>query len=104
MVVPSFMKNLLRLRGFPRTLLAGLATWVLSAGGAAAAQEYWVVDLGTLGGTNSEAKGINDRSQVVGWAQDLNGRTQAFIWGQGTMTGLGFLTNRWSNSVAMAID
>ena len=91
-------------RSAVRTLLAGLAALGLSAAGATADVEYTVVDLGTLGGTNSGAAGINDRSQVVGWAKDANGRTQAFFWEHGTMTGLGFLTNRWSNSVALAIN
>ena len=86
---------------FTRILLAGGVAFGLSAGQAVAAVEYWVVD---VAGTNSEATGLNDRSQVVGWAKDANGRTQAFLWEHGTLTGLGFLTNRWSNSVALAIN
>ncbi len=65
--------------------------------------EYIVVDLGTLGGTRSEALGVNDRGQAVGWALDAAGRTNAFLWQNGTMTSLGFLPGG-SNSVAKAIN
>ena len=96
------MKPLPRVRA--TVCLAAVAGIFLFRGLAEAALEYWVVDLGTLGGAGSEALGLNDRSQVVGWAKDVNGRTQAFLWEHGTLTGLGFLTNRWSNSVATAIN
>ena len=72
-------------------------------GVAAAALEYEVIDLGTLGGTSSVAQGVNDRGQVVGWSLDADGRTQAFFWQNGTMTGLGFLPGGTS-SVANAIN
>jgi probable HAF family extracellular repeat protein len=45
------------------------------------------VDLGTLGGANSQAFGVNDRGQVVGWA-DTPTTSEAFIWQRGTMTAL----------------
>ncbi|MEK6776613.1 MAG: DUF3466 family protein [bacterium] len=41
-------------------------------------------DLGTLGGSMSEAWAINDFSQVVGRA-DINGSSHAFLWQNGTM-------------------
>lgn len=66
-------------------------------------QEYVVIDLGTLGGTNVAATGINDAGQVVGWSQISTGHTQAFIWANGTLTGLGFLPGGTS-SVANAIN
>ena len=84
-----------------RLCLLGWVLFGLSAGQVEAAIEYWVVD---LAGTNSEATGINERSQVVGWAKDANNRNQAFLWERGTKTWLGFLTNRWSNSIAKAIN
>ena len=65
--------------------------------------EFEVVDLGTLGGDASGALAINDRSQVVGWAVDDQGRTQAFLWQGGGMTGLGFLPGEFY-SVANAIN
>jgi probable HAF family extracellular repeat protein len=43
---------------------------------------YVVVDLGTLGGTNSEAYGLNYLGQVVGWSETLNGERHAFLWSQ----------------------
>ena len=45
------------------------------------------VDLGTLGGANSQAFGVNNRGQVVGVAETPT-RSQAFLWQHGTMTGL----------------
>ena len=65
--------------------------------------EFEVVDLGTLGGDSSGALAINDRSQVVGWAVDDQGRTQAFLWQGGGMTGLGFLPGEFY-SLANAIN
>ena len=54
-----------------------------------------MVDLGTLAvvGGRSEANAINDSNQVVGYSWYLDGidPTQAFLWEDGTMTGLGFL-------------
>jgi probable HAF family extracellular repeat protein len=48
------------------------------------------VDLGTLGGANSQAFGVNDRGQVVGFA-DTPTSSQAFLWQRGTMTSLATL-------------
>ena len=39
-----------------------------------------MVDLGTLGGTNSAAFGINDRGQIVGQSQTGAGADRAFLW------------------------
>ncbi len=65
--------------------------------------EFDVVDLGTLGGNASGALAINDRSQVVGWALDDLGQTQAFLWQGGGLTGLGFLPGEFY-SMANAIN
>jgi|GEM_PF-583917 len=83
--------------------LSVLAAFGLSVRMASAALEYGVVDLGTLGGTQSVATGINDRGQVVGWSLDADVRTQAFLWQNGNMTGLGFFPGGTS-SVANAIN
>jgi probable HAF family extracellular repeat protein len=51
------------------------------AGGAA-------LDLGTLGGTQSFAAGINDAGQVVGRSTNAGGVTQAFLWTPGGTDGV----------------
>jgi probable HAF family extracellular repeat protein len=53
---------------------------------------YMVTDLGTLGGTFSQAFKVNNGGSVVGWAT-LAGDTalHAFLWQKGVMTDLGTL-------------
>ena len=41
-----------------------------------------LVDLGTLGGGNSSATGLNDAGDVVGSAQTAGGESHAFVWTQ----------------------
>ena len=77
-------------RGAAALLLA--AALGLAGSAARAEVEYSVVDLGDLGGTNSEARGLNDLGQVVGWSKDALGRHQAFLWQSNNMAGLGFLS------------
>ncbi len=61
-----------------------------------------VIDLGTLGGLNSEAMGINNLGQIVGDSQTANGSTHAFLYSNNTMTDLGTLGG--PNSAAIAIN
>ncbi len=63
---------------------------------------YAVVDLGTLGGTNSRAFGLNNYGVIVGEAMLANGRTNAFAFMNGVMTNLGTLGG--TNSRACAIN
>jgi probable HAF family extracellular repeat protein len=62
------------------------------AAATAAARQFTVRNLGTLGGTLSEGRGINEQGEVVGFATLPSGNARAFLWraGQG-MRGLGTL-------------
>jgi probable HAF family extracellular repeat protein len=74
--------------------LCCLATAVVLLGlqQAARAQLYDAIDLGTLGGTNSEAYGINDSGSVVGYSYLAGDSTyHAFVDNGTTMTDLGSL-------------
>lgn len=58
------------------------------------AQHYTITDLGTLGGgTISEAYGLNESGQVVGYSTFQSGSydVHAFLWSGGVMTDLGTL-------------
>ena len=49
-----------------------------------------MIDLGTLGGTESQAIAVNDRGQVVGTSRLAGGgSTRAFLWQEGHMVDLG---------------
>jgi probable HAF family extracellular repeat protein len=56
-------------------------------------------DLGTFGGTWSQARGINERGDIVGWATTADGRDGAFVWRSGVMANLGGF-----NSGSRALD
>jgi probable HAF family extracellular repeat protein len=49
-----------------------------------------MTDLGTLGGSNSEAHGINSAGQVAG-SSSISGHTHAFVYSGGYMNDLGTL-------------
>lgn len=71
----------------------------------AAASGYIAVDLGTLGGTYSEALGINHWGQIVGQSSTAaGGSPHAFIWQNGTMTDLGTLDPHYQYTDAVAIN
>ena len=57
-----------------------------------ASEQYQIIDLGTLDGTETEAHLINNRGQVVG-GSTLEGEygPHAFLWEKGVMTDLGTL-------------
>lgn len=86
-----------------RTLPVGLAIPLLAVSFAANAQQYTVVNLGTLGGTamfnslpSSVGNGINASGQVTGWAlTTVDVEPQAFITDATTqaMTGIGVAGN-----------
>jgi probable HAF family extracellular repeat protein len=58
-------------------------------------------DLGTLGGTNSEANFLNDRGAIVGYSDTADGAIHAFVDRWGKMTDLGTLGGRDSNAGAI---
>lgn len=62
---------------------------------------YTITDLGTLGGSHSDAKGLNDAGQVVGLSYLAGDRnSQAFLWDHGTIT----QSTPFTPSVASAIN
>ena len=62
-------------------------------------EQYQIVDLGSLGGDTSEARGINARSQVVGFSQTSSGAKHAFAWENGLMRDLGTLGGDYSTAL-----
>jgi probable HAF family extracellular repeat protein len=66
------------------TILAGIL-WASKS----MSSECKIIDLGTLGGTNSAAQFINDSGQVVGSTLNAFGEQRAFLWKKGVMTDLG---------------
>ena len=65
------------------------------------AQFYAVSDLGTFGGTNGMAYGINNHEQIVGTAQTAMGNYHAFMFDGGRMTDLGTMggSNSWAYGI-----
>lgn len=76
------------------SVISALAFLGIAASGAFAQARYRITDLGTLGGTTSDARGINNHGQVVG-ASYTNGNnmdtTHAFLYNGGAMTDSGTL-------------
>ncbi len=62
----------------------------------------WILDLGTLGGSYSVARDINDAGQIVGSADLREGQSHAYVWERGGMTDLGTLGG--DESTASAIN
>lgn len=58
-----------------------------------------MVRLGTLGGANSQALGINEAGEIVGAAESADGKTHAFLWREGRMIDLNALAPAESNCV-----
>jgi probable HAF family extracellular repeat protein len=52
-----------------------------------------MVDLGTFGGVDAWANGVNNRGQVVGMSSTSTDRLHAFVWQNGSMTDLGTVTD-----------
>jgi probable HAF family extracellular repeat protein len=93
------------------SLLVGVVALLAGASGAGAGsvQQRWVMrDLGMLGGAPTMAVGINDRGQVIGWAETGERPMQeesvprAFVWEKGRLRELGTLGG--AASIALAIN
>ena len=72
--------------------------WVIKAGK--------FTELGALGGQGARAYGMNDRSEVVGTAQNTEGAFHAFLWRDNRMEDLGTLGGRhsYAHGVNSAFD
>jgi probable HAF family extracellular repeat protein len=88
-------------RCFRRPSALALLVAALGATSARADLQYTVTDLGTLGGTTSEAMALNDAGQVVGSSTLANGQTHAFLYSGGTMTDLGTLGGNFSQAAGI---
>ncbi len=96
------MRTLATVRVLLVPFLLGL---VLAATGypVRAQQTFTITDLGTLGGRNSTAYGVNDNGDVVGEAWLPGDIVRAFLWRGGTMTNLGTFPGH-DRSYALAIN
>src|SRR5206468_12996011 len=67
----------------------------------AAAQTYTITDLGTLGGSFSQANATGGWGQVVGLAENAEGEYHAFLYSGMTLTDLGTFGGELSAAVAI---
>lgn len=88
-------------------IILGLFSLILSAAVASTsgAIQYAVTDLGTLGGDASEAIGLNESGQVVGWSYTAgNSSRHAFLSSDGNMIDLNGLPGYSAESRAIGIN
>jgi probable HAF family extracellular repeat protein len=74
-----------------RLLPVGVLSLALSSAALAAPPSFTILDLGTLGGAESVAFGVNDSNVVVGWSLTSNGQMHACRWTNGVAHDLGTL-------------
>jgi len=102
--VPATTADPSRRRLHPLVTAVGLALATLASPlHAAPAVAHWtLVDLGTLGGSESKGSGLNNAGQVTGYATTSGGAAHAFLYSSGSMTDLGTLGG--NNSVGSGIN
>lgn len=66
-----------------RAIRIGIVAVITGTSPPVAAQEYELIDLGTLGGSYSEASAITENGLVVGWATTAPGVKHAAAWNDG---------------------
>ena len=89
-------------RTIPRITIAMIVIVILMiVQPVSADSQYTITDLGTLGGTFSNARAINDNMQIVGGSDTSAGETHAYIWENGIMTDLGTLGGSLSSAGAI---
>jgi len=88
--------------GLVGTVVIAVGLTLFTTATATTPSYYAVTNLGTLGGSNSYAFGINDTGQVVGEAETSSGNSHAFLWKDGAMTDLDPLNS--GNSFAIDIN
>jgi probable HAF family extracellular repeat protein len=72
------------------TLLFAIGLAILaSSANSAEVTRYMLTDLGTLGGSSSEAYRVNDSGEVTGTSYLANGAERAYVYRNGTMTAIG---------------
>lgn len=68
-----------------------------------AARNYSLTSLGTLGGASSEALGINDVGEIVGWSTTASESAHAFLYCNARVMDLGTLVGgSWSTATAIS--
>jgi probable HAF family extracellular repeat protein len=70
----------------------------------AAAQDWTLVDIGTLGGPGSYAAAVGNDGTVVGCADVLPSGAHAFAWKNGVMRDLGLASDAPGSSCALAVN
>jgi len=65
--------------------------FIMMSSQAIAVPSFTITDLGTLGGNESNALGINNSGQIVGYSRTNSNLDHAFLWDRGSMVDLGTL-------------
>ena len=89
-----------RMRAF-RWVIVSITILVVLKAAPAAATDFTILEVGTLGGPYHEARAINKLGQVVGRSYTASGVEHAFLWQNGTITDLGTLGGSYSHATGI---